>query len=141
MLVIEGRASASVRERWPRRYGGKPAWAWRRGVVNLLIERVTIGPAVKGRNRFDPERVFIDWRGPPAPSRVGSDFEHEPALIEVVDQAAQVPRERFCLVTARGEVERHQVRVIHAHQDPEDHLRAIRPQLRALLDTDVLDFA
>ena len=25
-------------------------------------EQVTVGPAVRGRNRFDPDRVTIEWR-------------------------------------------------------------------------------
>ncbi len=34
----------------------------RRAVLAAVVERVTIGPAVRGRNRFDPERVDVTWR-------------------------------------------------------------------------------
>jgi DNA invertase Pin-like site-specific DNA recombinase len=34
----------------------------RRQLVGLIVDRVEVGPAVKGRNRFDPERVQIAWR-------------------------------------------------------------------------------
>jgi hypothetical protein len=33
----------------------------RRAVLGELIDRVTLGPAVKGRNRFDPDRVAVTW--------------------------------------------------------------------------------
>ena len=35
---------------------------WRRRLVGLLIDEVTVGPAVRGRNFFDPGRVTIRWR-------------------------------------------------------------------------------
>jgi hypothetical protein len=51
---------------------GLAAWAERRlaneGPVEDLArivcyaEQVTVGPAVRGRNRFDPDRVTIEWR-------------------------------------------------------------------------------
>ncbi len=34
---------------------------WRRWVTSYA-EQVTVGPAVRGRNRFDPDRVTIEWR-------------------------------------------------------------------------------
>lgn len=34
----------------------------RRAVLGALVDRVVVGPAVRGRNRFDPERVGVDWR-------------------------------------------------------------------------------
>jgi site-specific DNA recombinase len=34
----------------------------RRQLVGLVVEAVTLEPAVPGRNRFDPERVSITWR-------------------------------------------------------------------------------
>lgn len=34
----------------------------RRVLVGLVVERVEIGPAVQGRNKFDPERIEIVWR-------------------------------------------------------------------------------
>jgi len=30
--------------------------------VTSYAEQVTVGPAVRGRNRFDPDRVTIEWR-------------------------------------------------------------------------------
>jgi DNA invertase Pin-like site-specific DNA recombinase len=48
--------------------GGLQAW-WgaaslteRRELLGLVIERVDLAPAVRGRNRFDPDRVSIVWR-------------------------------------------------------------------------------
>ncbi len=45
----------------------RTAWAdndleWRRALLGTVIERVVLNPAVKGRNRFDPDRVEITWR-------------------------------------------------------------------------------
>lgn len=34
----------------------------RRAILGAVLEHVTIGPAVRGRNRFDPERVAPTWR-------------------------------------------------------------------------------
>lgn len=34
----------------------------RRAVIAAVIARVTVSPAVRGRTRFDPDRVAIDWR-------------------------------------------------------------------------------
>jgi site-specific DNA recombinase len=35
---------------------------WRRRVVDTLVGQITIGPGLRGRNRFDPERVrFSRW--------------------------------------------------------------------------------
>lgn len=34
----------------------------RRAIVAAVIDRVTVGPAVRGRNRFDPDRVELDLR-------------------------------------------------------------------------------
>lgn len=34
----------------------------RRAILGAVLEHVTIGPAVRGRNRFDPERVSPLWR-------------------------------------------------------------------------------
>lgn len=36
--------------------------AWRRAVVSAVVEAVTVGPAVRGRNFYDPARVAITWR-------------------------------------------------------------------------------
>jgi site-specific DNA recombinase len=43
------------------------AWAgrdleWRRRLVAAVVERVDVGPAVRGRNRFDPDRISLVWR-------------------------------------------------------------------------------
>ncbi len=45
----------------------RTAWAdndleWRRALLGTVIERVVLNSAVKGRNRFDPDRVEITWR-------------------------------------------------------------------------------
>lgn len=45
----------------------REAWAAmdvdrRRALVALVVDRVVVGPAVRGRNVFDPGRVSIDWR-------------------------------------------------------------------------------
>lgn len=37
--------------------------AWRRKVLVACLERVEVGPAVRGRNFFDPDRVRFVWRG------------------------------------------------------------------------------
>jgi DNA invertase Pin-like site-specific DNA recombinase len=34
----------------------------RRAVVAAVVDRVVVGPAVRGRNFFDPDRVTIEWR-------------------------------------------------------------------------------
>jgi site-specific DNA recombinase len=44
-------------ERWP-----DMNFDQRRVVIDAVVERVVIGPAVKGRNFFDPDRVSIQWR-------------------------------------------------------------------------------
>lgn len=33
-----------------------------RAVIAALVDAVTIGPAVRGRNRFDPDRVSLRWK-------------------------------------------------------------------------------
>jgi hypothetical protein len=48
---------ASVADAWP----GLDL-AQRRAIIAQVIERVTIGGAIVGRNTFDPERVAITWR-------------------------------------------------------------------------------
>jgi hypothetical protein len=35
---------------------------WRRAVLAAIIDAIVIRPAVRGRNRFDPERVDVTWR-------------------------------------------------------------------------------
>ena len=34
----------------------------RRSLLSTVVDTVTVGPAVRGRNRFDSERVSISWR-------------------------------------------------------------------------------
>jgi hypothetical protein len=34
----------------------------RRVVVRSVVARIVMGPAVKGRNFFDPGRVEIEWK-------------------------------------------------------------------------------
>ncbi len=34
----------------------------KRSVLNLLVERIDVGPAVRGRNYFDPDRLALTWR-------------------------------------------------------------------------------
>jgi site-specific DNA recombinase len=45
-----------------RRAWGQMTFDRRRAVIAAVLDRVTVGPAVKGRNRFDPERVDVVWR-------------------------------------------------------------------------------
>lgn len=50
-------ASAALRERWP-----DLPLARQRAIVAALLDRATIGPAVRGRNTFDSSRVLPLWR-------------------------------------------------------------------------------
>lgn len=47
----------AMREAW-----AASDFAWRRTVVTTLLERAEVGPAVRGRARFDPDRVSLTWR-------------------------------------------------------------------------------
>jgi hypothetical protein len=38
------------------------AYEWRRTFIESLVEKITIGPGVRGLNRFDPARVKIKYR-------------------------------------------------------------------------------
>lgn len=49
--------AAALAARWEAE--GMP---WRRALVAAVVEEVRVGPAVKGRNFFDPERVAVVWR-------------------------------------------------------------------------------
>lgn len=45
----------------------RDAWAnesldWRRSVLVAVVDRILVGPAVRGRNAYDPTRVAIEWR-------------------------------------------------------------------------------
>jgi len=46
-----------LREAWD----GEPL-DWRRAILATVIDRITIGPAIRGINRFDSSRVAIEWR-------------------------------------------------------------------------------
>jgi hypothetical protein len=35
---------------------------WRRAFIESLVEKITIGPGIRGLNRFDPARVKIKYR-------------------------------------------------------------------------------
>lgn len=48
---------ASILERWADLPLDR-----QRGIVEAVVEKITIGPAVKGLGRFDPERVTVSWR-------------------------------------------------------------------------------
>jgi DNA invertase Pin-like site-specific DNA recombinase len=52
-------SSAQARALLPQR-----SFDWRRNLVMTLVERVTVNPGVRGRNRFDPDRVVITFRKP-----------------------------------------------------------------------------
>jgi site-specific DNA recombinase len=65
--LVAGDDRSSI-EAWAGDHGALEA-AWsslridqQRAVVAAVVDRVTVGPAVRGRNRFDPNRVTIDWR-------------------------------------------------------------------------------
>lgn len=51
------RAEEELRKRW----AGRPM-SWRRVVAAVVLERVTVGPAVAGRNFFDPDRISLMLR-------------------------------------------------------------------------------
>lgn len=46
-----------LREAWDR----EPL-DWRRAILETVADRIVIGPAKRGLNRFDPARVSIEWR-------------------------------------------------------------------------------
>jgi DNA invertase Pin-like site-specific DNA recombinase len=51
-----GQAGA-LRAAWP-----ELSLARRRAVIAAVVDRISIGPAVRGINRFDPDRVDVVWR-------------------------------------------------------------------------------
>lgn len=55
--ALTGMEGGVLREAW-----GQMTFDRRRAVIAAVLDRVTVGPAVKGRNRFDPERVDVVWR-------------------------------------------------------------------------------
>ena len=36
--------------------------SWRRALIAAVVDQIEVGPAVRGRNRFDPDRLTIHWR-------------------------------------------------------------------------------
>ena len=67
--VVQPLAWASVQDRplsdtYTRRMPGRDESVFVGGAVASAKqgEQVTVGPAVRGRNRFDPDRVTIEWR-------------------------------------------------------------------------------
>ena len=50
-------ANSEVRRRWPTLPLGR-----RRAIIELLVATVTVGPAVRGRDSFDFDRISIEWR-------------------------------------------------------------------------------
>ncbi len=50
-------ATPDIAERW-----ASADLMQRRSIVEMFVESVVVGPAVKGRNFFDPDRVGITWR-------------------------------------------------------------------------------
>ncbi len=52
-----GMLAGDVYEAW-----GRLTFDQRHAVAAAVADRVTVGPAVRGRNRFDPDRVEITWR-------------------------------------------------------------------------------
>ena len=50
-------APGALRGAWPKLDLDR-----RRLVLNAVLDRVMVGPAVRGRNRFDPDRVELVWR-------------------------------------------------------------------------------
>ena len=53
------RLPANVAEDWP----GLTLEA-RRVILAAVVESITVGGAVRGRNAFDPERIAVTWRVP-----------------------------------------------------------------------------
>ncbi len=58
---LEGAAAEILADAWET-----AALAWRRQLLAAVVERVVIKPAVRGRNRFDPDRIEIVWTVPPS---------------------------------------------------------------------------
>jgi DNA invertase Pin-like site-specific DNA recombinase len=64
-VAAQGRTSALAALDGPGDLAGRLAalgFDQRRAVVAAVVDRVVVGPAVRGRNRFDPDRVTIEWR-------------------------------------------------------------------------------
>jgi site-specific DNA recombinase len=56
-LVDQYVGAGLLRRSWPNMTNEQ-----RRTVLSAVIDRVVIGPAVRGRNFFDPSRVSVDWK-------------------------------------------------------------------------------
>jgi DNA invertase Pin-like site-specific DNA recombinase len=48
---------ASLRDAWEHE-----GLDWQRQVLSAVVDRIVIGPAVRGRNAFDPGRASVEWR-------------------------------------------------------------------------------
>jgi site-specific DNA recombinase len=57
MALDAYQGKGQLRRAWP-----ELDFARRRAVLQAVVDRVRVGPAVRGRNRFDPHRVSIGWR-------------------------------------------------------------------------------
>lgn len=58
VAVLDGVVGAGVLSaQWPDLSQDR-----RRAIMTAVVDRVTVGPAVRGRNFFDPTRVEITWR-------------------------------------------------------------------------------
>ena len=55
-VVASVLGEGALAERWP-----SMRFDQQRAVLAGLVERVTVSPAVWGRNRFDPGRVHVTW--------------------------------------------------------------------------------
>lgn len=67
VVAMQTATSSSIVERYVGEGLLRRSWPdmsneQRRAVLAALIDRVVIGPAVRGRNFFDPSRVSIDWK-------------------------------------------------------------------------------
>lgn len=57
-LLADVNAGDALRDRWD--HADAP---WRHELARTYIERVEVGPGVRGSNRFDEKRVTVVWRG------------------------------------------------------------------------------
>lgn len=55
--AFRGVSGADVRAIWPTL-----GFDQQRAVIGAVIDRIVIGRGLKGRNRFDPNRVAVEWR-------------------------------------------------------------------------------
>jgi hypothetical protein len=64
---LSGQGAVSLLSQLPTGAALEKAWAEsnlerRRAIVAAVIERIVVHPAIRGRNRFDPDRLQIVWR-------------------------------------------------------------------------------